>query len=235
MYNPYFSYWLNSQQPQQWQPPSRHFSKPHVVKPICTCCYCTSIKPQQSVPSSKYESLDVNQLLNVLNQYISKNQEQPNPYDVYYNLFLQCLNLLSNQSPDKNAKLAHALCEYFDFQPTPKPVQIKVEQPSTPPPSLPVEKPNVNDSQESKMDPQNILNQVYTNLTGQPLPSQISEAVTSVIAGNTKKLNAGQINHVMDEMLKLLVKKPEQKTDKDQQPCEAESILNEFLKTDNTQ
>lgn len=246
MYNPYFAYLMNLQQPQQASQTHQCHHCPRVpVKPVCHCCYQSVKTPTTHTPYRVDSHFDVNQLLSLFNQV----QPVTKPYDLYYNLFLQILNLISMVHQDKNVKLAQALCDYFDVRV--EPTHIKVEQTVKPEPVEKKEEIKVDTQQilnqvyanimgqplpaqvaeESKVNTQQMLNQMYTSITGQTLPTQVSEAVASVVSNNSKKLNVGQINGVMDEVLKMLMKTPEVKDLKEHKE-EADSILNEFLKTD---
>lgn len=214
MYHPSLIQLLNAYHRDEQVRKNQQFFGVKPVKP-CQCCYCQSQKQKQ--PESSPLS-DLLKLFTMTGQKIVQDQSK----DIHH-LFLQYIQLLG-QSEEKNVKLAHALCDFFDIQREQK-EEIKKECKKE-------IKKECKEEKEQKVDPKILLNQIYTGLTGQTLSPTISDLVTNLV---TKKegLDAKKINGVLDDVIKNLGKEPPKDMFKNVDSLgEADSILNEFMKQD---
>jgi hypothetical protein len=211
MYHPSLIQLLNAYYRDEQVRKNQQFYRP---KQPCQCCYCQSQKQKQ--PESSTLS-DLLKLFTMTGQKIVQDQSK----DIHH-LFLQYIQLLG-QSEEKNVKLAHALCDFFDIQREQK-EEIKKECKKE-------IKKEEEKKEEQKVDPKTLLNQIYTGLTGQTLSPTISDLVTNIV---TKKegVDAKKINVVLD-VIKNLGKEPPKDIFKNVDSLgEADSILNEFMKQD---
>jgi hypothetical protein len=214
MYHPSLIQLLNAYHRDEQVRKNQQFYRP---KQPCQCCYCKSQKQKQ--PESSTLS-DVLKLFTMTGQKIVQDQSK----DIHH-LFLQYIQLLG-QSEEKNVKLAHALCDFFDIQREQK-EEIKKECKK----EIKKEE-EKKEEKEQKVDPKILLNQIYTGLTGQTLSPTISDLVTNLV---TKKegIDAKKINGVLDDVFKNLGKEPPKDMFKNVDSLgEADSILNEFIKQD---
>jgi hypothetical protein len=201
MYHPYLTQLLLAQYQDEQRKKTRY---------ECQCCYCKSVKVKK--PETESHWVQWQDLLKLIIIGCKDNIENKNV--LYHDVFLHYIKMLG-QSDEKNIKLANALCEFFD---TPVKEEVK------PVPPVQTSQPK---KEEIKVEPQVLLNQIYTGLTGQTLPPNISDLVTSFLT--KKEVNIKGCHTTLDELVKNL-KKPEAQETKD---CyHADSILDEFMKQD---
>jgi len=225
MYHPSLIQLLNAYHRDEQVRKNQQFYRP---KQPCQCCYCKSQKQKQ--PESSTLS-DVLKLFTMTGQKIVQDQSK----DIYY-LFLQYIQLLG-QSEEKNVKLAHALCDFFDIQREQKEIKKECKEEIKKEEKKECKKEEEKEckkeeEKEQKVDPKILLNQIYTGLTGQTLSPTISDLVTNFV---TKKegIDAKKINGVLDDVIKNLGKEPPKDMFKNVDSLgEADSILNEFIKQD---
>jgi len=195
--------------------------QPRVVrpKPVCQCCYCQSqrqvvqpqvVQPQVNVtPTTNYTSQAADFLVTLLTKY--KEASSSDDYSLYFNGFKQYLKLF-NEDEQKNEILAESICQWMGLS---KHVHI-------PTVNIPVK-------EEVKVDSQSLVDQIYKTFTGQPIAPEVSDLIQKIVANKQEglhKVNTEKINSVMNDIIKMINKKPELPKE------HADSILNEFLKCD---